>query len=100
MPYRLAALSIFAILISCSGVQTSRDTPRYLTGGATRELARKIIPIIRVYTAEVIVQVDQRPNGTVQVTTGSAAPYHSGRYFDLRKVRGVWRVTSDGIWNS
>jgi hypothetical protein len=89
-----------ALITSCASLEASRNTPRYLVGGATPEIVAEVIPLIRARTRDAIVTVEKAADGTLTVETGTLVPYQSGggKWYRLKKVRGRWRIIADGIW--
>ena len=100
-PHR-AVGSLMAIVLasSCTTGVGWRDTPRYLLGGATTELATEVIPVVRTRTSEAIIQVKRLHDGTVEVQTGDLVPYQSGggKVYVLKESRGHWQIISEAIW--
>ena len=64
------------------------------------QLAAEVLPSIRTRTADAIIDVEKKPDGTVVVQTGTLVPYRSGggSYYILRKHHGQWRIVSEGVW--
>jgi hypothetical protein len=89
-----------AVVASCTTTTQSRDTPRYLLGGATPQLAAEVLPVIRTRTADAIIDLEKKADGTVEVKTGALVPYRSGggSYYVLRKRDGRWQIVSEGVW--
>ena len=91
---RLRCLAAIGLLASCSTTPQSSDIPRYL-GGATTALAGEVAPIIHSQTTEAITAIEQQPDGTVKVSTGTVS---GGRCFLLKKSKAKWHIISDCIW--
>ena len=93
-------LLVTALVTSCTTITQSRDTPRYFLGGATQQLAAEVLPVIRTRTTEAIIDFEKKPDGTVEVKTGTLVPYRSGSgsYYVLQKHHGRWRIISEGVW--
>lgn len=97
---QIAAILVITLLSSCTALQHSHDTPRYLVGGATSTMVAEVLPLIRSRTKDAIITVEKAPDGTLKVETGTLVPYRSGHgnWYKLKKVHGRWRIIADGIW--
>jgi len=96
----ICCLIAIALNVSCATIRQSRDTPRYFLGGATQQLAAEVLPVIRAQTTEAIIDLEKKPDGSVEVKTGTLVPYSSGggSYYVLQKHHGQWRIISEGVW--
>jgi len=74
----ICCLIAIALNVSCATIRQSRDTPRYFLGGATQQLAAEVLPVIRAQTTEAIIDLEKKPDGSVEVKTGTLVPYRSG----------------------
>jgi hypothetical protein len=97
---QIAVILVITLLTSCTALQHSRDTPRYLVGGATSSMVAEVLPLIRGRTKGAIITVEKAPDGTLQVETGTLVPYRSGHgnWYKLKKIHGRWRIIDDGVW--
>ena len=44
---KITGVLMITLLSSCTALQESRDTPRYLVGGATSSMVAEVLPLIR-----------------------------------------------------
>jgi hypothetical protein len=99
-PFHLFSLIAVGLLASCTSLQKSRDTPRYVLGGATSEMIAQILPVVRAHTKDPIIQIEKTSDGTVEVQVGELVPFQSGHghWYQLKKRDGRWQIVADGVW--
>ena len=99
-PSHVFSLIAVAFLSSCAAVQQSRDTPRYILGGATPEMIAQILPVVRTQTKDPIIQVEKKSDSTVEVQVGNLVPFQrgGGHWYRLKKKHGRWQIIADGVW--
>ena len=99
-PSQVLSFIAVGLLASCAALQKSRDTPRYILGGATPEMIAQILPVVRAQTKDPIIQIEKKSDGTVEVQVGDLVPFQSGggHWYQLRKKAGRWQIVADGIW--
>jgi hypothetical protein len=92
-PASIALVITAALLASCASAP-------YRIGGVTEEQVRAITPIIRAQTSERIISFQLSSDGIVSAHTLYPGRDDSGSVFQLRRIRGKWKIVQEGYWIS